>query len=91
MKHETVETISKRNKLFEASFVGGGWLLVKKGDFENMLYPWFGPKLQSFDNGITDYCGEDVGFCLDAKELGIRVVVDPRVRVLHEKMRNLGF
>jgi len=91
MKHETAETISKRSKLFEASFVGGGWLLIKKGVFENMTYPWFGPKLQSFENGVTDYCGEDVGFCLDAKELGFRVVVDPRIRVLHEKTRNLGF
>ena len=90
MKHETAETILRRNKLFEASFVGGGWLMIKKGVFENMAYPWFGPKLQTFENGITDYCGEDVGFCLDAKELGIRVVVDPRICVGHEKQRVLG-
>lgn len=89
MKHENIETILKRSKPFEASFVGGGWLLIKKGVFENMAYPWFGPKLQTFENGITDFCGEDVGFCLDAKELGIRVVVDPRICVSHEKIRAL--
>ena len=85
MKHETVETMARRSKVFSASFVGGGWLLIRKGVFEKMEYPVWGPKLQSFDNGITDYCGEDVGFCLDAKELGFQVAVDPRIRVGHEK------
>jgi hypothetical protein len=51
-----------------------------------MEYPWWPPLLQTFNNGeIVDYCGEDVGFCLTAKEKGIPVWVDPRIRVGHEK------
>ncbi len=85
MNHETLESISKRTKPFSVDYVGGGWMLVAKGVFENMEYPWWGPKLQKFDNGIQDYCGEDVSMNLDAKKLGIDILVDPRIRVGHEK------
>lgn len=87
MNHETVESISKRRKVFSCDYVGGGWLMISKGVFENMQYPWWPPKIQEFPNGIIDYCGEDVGVCLEAKKLGIDILVDPRVRVGHEKTR----
>ena len=33
-------------------------------------YPWFAPKMQVFESGeVQDMCGEDVSFCLDAKEI----------------------
>ena len=32
-------------------------------------------------------CGEDVSFCLDAKEAGFEIWCDPRIRVGHEKTR----
>jgi hypothetical protein len=89
MNHETLESISKRTKPFTVDYIGGGWMMVAKGVFENMEYPWWGPKLQKFENGIQDFCGEDVSFCLDAKKLGIDIIVDPRVRVGHEKARIL--
>jgi hypothetical protein len=34
-----------------------------------------------------DMCGEDVSFCLDAKEQGFEIWCDPRIRVGHEKTR----
>ena len=86
MNHETVESISKRTKPFSVDYIGGGWMMVAKGVFENMEYPWWGPQLQKFENGIQDFCGEDVSFCLDAKRLGIDIIVDPRIWVGHEKM-----
>lgn len=86
MNSETLETMEKRKKPFSCDYVGFGFVLVAKGVFENMVYPVFGPKLQVYDNGIQDFCGEDVGFCLDAKDLGIKIMVDPSVRVGHEKM-----
>jgi hypothetical protein len=89
MNHETIESISKRTKPFTVDYIGGGWMMVAKGVFENMEYPWWGPKLQKFENGIQDFCGEDVSFCLDAKDLGIDIIVDPRIRVGHEKTRVL--
>lgn len=89
MNHETVDSISKRRKPFSVDYVGGGWLMISKGVFENIKYPWWGPKLQTFENGISDYAGEDVSHALDAKELGIDILVDPRIWVGHEKLRVL--
>jgi hypothetical protein len=89
MNHETLESISKRTKPFTVDYIGGGWMMVAKGVFENMEYPWWGPKLQKFENGIQDFCGEDVSMNLDAKKLGIDIIVDPRIRVGHEKTRIL--
>ena len=54
-------------------YAGFGWLLIKHGVFEHsdMKYPWFAPKMQVFESGeVQDMCGEDVSFCLDAKEAG---------------------
>ena len=90
MNHETIESISKRKKPFTVDYTGFGWLLIKKGVFEHegMPYPWFAPKMQVFESGeVQDMCGEDVSFCLDAKEAGFEIWCDPRVRVGHEKTR----
>ena len=38
-----------------------------------MPYPWFAPKMQVFESGeVHDMCGEDVSFCLDAKEAHLK-------------------
>ena len=88
MNHETVESMGKRNKPFTVDYTGFGWVLIKKGVFEDMQYPWFAPKMQVFESGaVQDMCGEDVSFCLDAKEMGIETWCDPRIRVGHEKTR----
>ena len=89
MDHETVETIQRSSALKTVDYTGFGWVLVQKGVFENMLYPWFPILLQEFPNGVTDYCGEDVGAALKAKELGLEIIVDPQIRVGHEKIRCL--
>ena len=81
---------NQRKKPFTVDYAGFGWLLIKNGVFEHedMKYPWFAPKMQIFDSGkVKDMCGEDVSFCLDAKEKGIVTWCDPRIRVGHEKMR----
>jgi hypothetical protein len=88
MNHETLETMSKRKKPFTCDYTGFGWVLIKKGVFENLEYPWFAPKMQVFESGaVQDMCGEDVSFCLDAIEEGFKIWCDPRVRVGHEKTR----
>ena len=59
MNHETVETMGKRNKPFTVDYTGFGWVLIKKGVFENMEYPWFAPKMQVFESGgVQDMCGD---------------------------------
>ena len=90
MNHETIESISKRKKPFTVDYTGFGWLLIKNGVFEHegLPYPWFAPKMQVFESGdVQDMCGEDVSFCLDAKEAGFEIWCDPRIRVGHEKTR----
>ncbi len=88
MNHETIESISKRRKPFTVDYTGFGWVLIQNGVFESMEYPWFAPKMQVFDSGeVQDMCGEDVSFCLDAKEMGMEIWCDPRIRVGHEKTR----
>ena len=90
MNHETLDSIAKRKKPFTVDYAGFGWLLIKHGVFEasQMTYPWFAPKMQIFESGaVQDMCGEDVSFCLDAKEAGFRIMCDPRIRVGHEKTR----
>ena len=90
MNHETLDSIAKRKKPFTVDYAGFGWLLIKHGVFEDsqMKYPWFAPKMQVFESGaVQDMCGEDVSFCLDAKEAGFRIMCDPRIRVGHEKTR----
>ena len=88
LNHETVESISKRKKPFTVDYTGFGWVMIRHGVFERMEYPWFAPKMQQFESGnVQDMCGEDVSFCLDAKELGIETWCDPRIRVGHEKTR----
>ena len=90
MNHETLDSIAKRKKPFTVDYAGFGWLLIKHGVFEDsqMTYPWFAPKMQVFESGaVQDMCGEDVSFCLDAKEAGFRIMCDPRIRVGHEKTR----
>ena len=90
MNHETLDSIAKRQKPFTVDYAGFGWLLIKHGVFEDsqMKYPWFAPKMQIFESGaVQDMCGEDVSFCLDAKEAGFRIMCAPRIRVGHEKTR----
>ena len=90
MNHETLESIQKRKKPFTVDYAGFGWLLIKNGVFEHedMKYPWFAPKMQVFESGeVQDMCGEDVSFCLDAKEAGFEIWCDPNIRVGHEKTR----
>jgi hypothetical protein len=88
MNHETGDSMSKRRKPFTVDYTGFGWVLIKKGVFENLEYPWFAPKMQVFESGaVQDMCGEDVSFCLDAKEAGFEIWCDPRIRVGHEKTR----
>ena len=44
--------------------------------------------MKVFESGsVQDSSGEDVSFCLDAKDMRYDVWCDPRIRVGHEKMR----
>lgn len=69
---------------FKASYVGFGFVVVARGVFESMEYPWFKPRWVTHDQ-FHDFTAEDVGFCWTAQEKGYEILVNPAVRVGHEK------
>jgi GT2 family glycosyltransferase len=73
--------------LFECVYAGMGFMLVKKGVFESIRYPWFQPintRIKA-NPDIVEFTSEDVAFCLKAAENGYKIWVDPIIRVGHEK------
>ena len=71
--------------LVEVIYSGFGFLLIKKGVFETIKYPWFEPQHMQLTETIVDFASEDVSFCLKARQAGYKIYVDPRVVVGHEK------
>ena len=81
----TTEDMEKKKTPMKVDYIGFGWVLIKKGVFEKMEYPWFAPKLISMGKDVQDVCSEDVAFCHDAKQAGFDIWLDPTCRVGHEK------
>jgi hypothetical protein len=81
----TKEDIKKKKGLFEVSYNGFGFMLIKKGVFEKIPYPWFAPKMMKIGQ-CEDFPSEDVSFCLRAAEYGFKIWIDPTVLVKHEKL-----
>jgi len=80
----TDESIKGKKGLIDVAYTGLGWMLVKKGVFEKLEYPWFRPIWKTFGK-VHDFTSEDTAFCLLVKEKGFNIYVDPTIRVGHEK------
>lgn len=76
--------IKSKTKPFKVDYTGFGFMLVKKGVFERLKYPWFRPLWKKFGN-VTEFTMEDVSFCHLVKEQNIDVWIHPEVIVKHEK------
>ena len=74
--------------LMEVEYNGMGFMLIKKGVFEKVEYPWF-CQLKKQIGDLEDYCSEDVAFCHLARKAGFQIFIDPQLVVGHEKMRVL--
>lgn len=70
--------------LFTADFVGFGFVVIKKGVFEAMDYPWFEIPTRTVGH-ITDLTSEDVNWCMKVRDKGYEIHVDPNCKVGHEK------
>ena len=74
------------NKLMEVEYTGFGFMLVKKGVFEKLKYPWFSPIYEKrIAKDVVDFCSEDVSFCQKVLKQGIKIFIDPNIVVGHEK------
>lgn len=97
--HELTDTGMRRiddypeNEVIEVDATGAACLLVHRdvlakmeANADNPLYPWFqeGRTLGGLE------VGEDVCFCLKAKEQGFKIHVHTGVRVGHKKTRIVG-
>jgi len=80
----TPKDLDGQKDLMEVSYAGFGFILIKRGVFESMTYPWFRPIFKKIGDAI-DFTMEDVAFCLRAQEAGYKIYVDPLVKVGHEK------
>jgi GT2 family glycosyltransferase len=85
----TPEILATKTEPFVVDYTGFGWILMKKGVFESLEYPWFQPIWKEYEidgKTIRDFTMEDVAFCHMIKEKGYDVYIEPTVRVGHEKM-----
>ena len=85
----TDDLIGERTEPFKVEYTGFGWILIKKGVFESLEYPWFQPLWEEFEvNGKTfrEFTMEDVAFCRMITKKGYDIFVDPKIKVGHEKM-----
>ena len=69
---------------FKVEYVGFGFLLIKRGVFEQISYPWFEPTYLQIKD-CKDFSMEDVTLCLKLSKLNIDIYVHPEVVVGHYK------
>lgn len=80
----TRQDIEGRKDIFPVSYTGFGWLLVKKGVFESLDYPWVQPTWLEI-GGIKEMTTTDCGFMHRAADKGFKTYIDPTIIVGHEK------
>ncbi len=74
--------------LIEVDFAGFGLMVIKKGVFESLSYPWFRSWIEEWEeNGhrMAENITDDEGFCMRAKEKGFKIFIEPECRLEHEK------
>jgi hypothetical protein len=76
--------------LIETDFCGFALMVVKKGVFESLDFPWFAGPVETWEeNGeqLAQVVSDDGGWCFRVLEKGYRLWVDPEVHVSHWKGR----
>ena len=76
--------------LVEVDFAGMGLMVVKKGVFESLEYPWFSSWVINWEDEegfeCSDIMTDDASFCFKVKEKGYKIYVDPECYIPHEKL-----
>jgi len=66
--------------------VGFGFISMKSGVFERMQRPWF--RIERIDHPekkIVLDIGEDYSWCMNARRAGMKIMLDPSIKVDHHK------
>jgi len=74
-----------KKELIKVAYTGMGFMMVRKGVFEQLTYPWFLPVISKEGPQATGFASEDASFCFRVKKLGFAIWVDPKIVVGHEK------
>ena len=72
------------NPLLEVDWLGLGFTLVRTEVFAKIEYPWFNSELIVIDD-LRDTTSEDVGWCRKVQRAGYKIMLDPHVKVGHQK------
>lgn len=67
-----------RDRTFEVAAMGTGCIMIRRQALEKIEHPWWYPMPGS---------GEDTSFCWRAKEAGVKMYIDPTIRVGHLENR----
>lgn len=84
----TRDDVDFNGDCFTTPECGMGFMVVQRGVFEQLEYPWFFPT-EHDDGDMRWFEAEDGSFCNRVTKLGIDIWVDPKVQVGHEKVRVL--
>lgn len=79
------EARARANPLLEVDWLGLGFALVRTEVFTRIEYPWFNSELIEIGE-LRDTTSEDVGWCRKVKAAGYRIMLDPAVKVGHQKI-----
>ena len=81
------ESLENKPNIFKVDYTGFGWILIKKGIFEKLKYPWFRPIWKKYGKNeeIEEFTSEDVGICNTLKQKGVDIYVNKNIKVGHEK------
>jgi len=84
-----LEILNKKDKI-KVQSIGFGFVAIKSGVFEKIKRPWFSLQLvkvgESIDGeDVVDSIGEDISWCIKAKDAGFDCYLDPTVKVSHIK------
>ena len=81
----SMQDLRNHNKPFSVEYCGMGFMLIKKNIIEQLQYPWFYANMFEFDNNIKEFTSEDVSFCMSLTKKNFKILINPEVKVGHEK------
>lgn len=90
LKEENGDAELKNVQLKKTDWVGFEFLLIRKGIFEQLRYPWFRPSIGVCrSEGLSEVLPDAMNWCLDMKRIGCSLWVDPNILVHKQQLRTI--
>jgi len=70
---------------------GAGFMLIKREVFSKMRYPWYRHNMVKISETEQDETGEDIGFCMGARNAGIDIWCDFDIKIKHTDRNKKSF